>query len=82
MWPSSFFSKTKAFLFLFFFFFKNSSKVKFSNSSTHPGEIKPPALNVEIQDVSGNYRGLNKQMNYNVFYTGKYKQRHKILSSV
>lgn len=39
---------------LAFSFFKDISKVKFSNRNTHPGEIKIPALNAEIQDISGN----------------------------
>lgn len=66
----------------FSFFFKDSSQVKFSNRNTHPGEIKTPALNAKIQDISGNYRSLNKQRNYNVFYAWKYKQKCKRLSSV
>ena len=38
----------------FFFFFKDSSKIKFSKRNTYPGEIKTPALNGGIQDISGN----------------------------
>lgn len=37
-----------------FFSFKDSSKIKFSKRNTYPGEIKTPALNGEIQDISGN----------------------------
>ena len=47
-------SSQKPSLFFSFPFFKGSSKIKFSNRNTYPGEIKTPVLNGEIQDISGN----------------------------
>lgn len=61
---------------------KTLSEVKFSDRNIHPGEIKTPALNGELQVISENHRDLNKQVGHNVFFTGKYKQRCRILSSL
>lgn len=59
---------------------KDTSKVKLRARNIHPGEIKIPALNVELQDASENQSSLNEQVDYNVFFSGKYKQRCRIFS--